>query len=201
MHSAKVRLREILRRTSLQSRDEAVFRLASGKMSRYYVDCKQALSDPEARALIGELILERIAGLYFDAVGGLEIGAYPIATAVSDAIFRATGAKVRAFVVRKESKQHGIQGLIAGNVKSGDRALIVDDVVTAGSSTIKAIKGARVADLLVERVIVLIDREEEDGRKNIEAEGVSFEALFTLSQLLDGSDQGTNAGADPSQSE
>jgi orotate phosphoribosyltransferase len=185
MQSVHARLCEILKQTSLQSRDEPVFRLASGKMSRYYVDCKQALSDPEARALIGELIFERLAGLRFDAVGGMEIGAYPIATSASDAIFRATGAKVRAFVVRKESKQHGIQGLIAGHVKPGDKTLIVEDVVTAGTSTITAIRGARQAGLVVDRVIALIDREEEDGRHNIEAERVRFEALTTLSELLD----------------
>jgi orotate phosphoribosyltransferase len=200
MHSARVRLRDILNRTSLQSRDEAVFRLASGKMSRHYVDCKQALSDPEARALVGQLILERLGRISLDAVGGMELGAYPIATSVSDAIFRATGAKVRAFVVRKESKHHGIQGLIAGNAKPGDKTLIVDDVVTAGSATTKAITGARQAGLVVERVIVLIDREEEDGRKRIEAQGVSFEALFTLSELLDDSSQSSTATADPGQS-
>jgi orotate phosphoribosyltransferase len=200
MHSAKVRLCEILRRTSLQSRDEPVFRLASGKMSRYYVDCKQALSDPEARALVGQLILERIGGTSFDAVGGMELGAYPIATSLSDTIFRATGAKVRAFVVRKEPKQHGIQGVIAGNVTPGDNALIVDDVVTAGSSTIKALKGARSVGLVVGRVIVLVDREEKDGRKNIEEQGVLFEALFTLSELLDGPNQDATSDADPSQS-
>jgi len=182
---AKVRLCEILRRTSLQSREEPVFRLASGRMSRHYVDCKQALSDPEARVLVGRLILERIGGRSFDAVGGMEVGAYPIATSISDAIFATTGARVRAFVVRKQAKLHGIQGLIAGNVLPGDKTLIVDDVVTAGSSTIKAIKGARQAGLLVNHVVVIIDREEEDGRNNIEAEGVSFEALMTLSELLD----------------
>jgi orotate phosphoribosyltransferase len=189
MHWAKRRLREILRQTSLQCRDEPVFRLASGKTSRYYVDCKQALSDPEARAVVGQLMLEQLGGIPLDAVGGMELGAYPIATAVSDAIFRATGAKVRAFVIRKESKQHGIQGLFAGNVKPGDKTLIVDDVVTAGTSTVKAIKGARKQGLIVEQVIVLIDREEEEGRKNIEAQGVGFQALTTLAELLDGSEQ------------
>src|SRR5215472_12545089 len=200
MSSAKVRLCEILRRTSLQSQDKPVFRLASGKMSRYYVDCKQALSDPEARALVGQLILERLGGISLDAVGGMELGAYPIATSVSDAIFRATGTKVRAFVVRKEPKQHGIQGVIAGNVKSGDNTLIVDDVVTAGSSTINAIKRARQLGLVVERVIALIDRQEEGGRENIEAEGVSFEALITLSELLDHAGQNTSQSANPNQS-
>jgi orotate phosphoribosyltransferase len=185
MQASKIRLREILRSTSLQSRDEPVFRLASGKMSRYYVDCKQALSDPEARDLIAQLILERLRGIPFDAVGGMELGAYPIAISVSDAVFRATGAKVRAFVVRKESKHHGILGVIAGNVKRGDKALIVEDVVTAGSSTIKAIEAARRIGLVVERVIALIDREEEDGRKNIEEHNVPFDALLTLSECLE----------------
>jgi orotate phosphoribosyltransferase len=183
--SAKSRFRDILRQTSVQSREQPVFRLASGKMSRHYIDCKQALSDPEARALVGRLILDRIADCSFEAVGGLEIGAYPIATSVSDAIFRTTGAKVRAFVLRKEPKGHGNTALIAGSVKPGERTLIVDDVVTAGGSTIKAIKGAREAGLVVERVIVLIDRQEEDGRKNIESHGVSFDALLTLAELLD----------------
>jgi orotate phosphoribosyltransferase len=185
MQSASVRLRELLRRTSLQTRDQPIFRLASGKMSRHYVDCKQALSDPEARALVGQLVCDLLRGVCLDAVGGPELGAYPIATAVSDAIFRATGSKVQAFVVRKEAKGHGIQGLIAGNVKAGDKTLIVDDVVTAGSSTIKAIEGVRRSGLIVERVVVLVDREEEDGRKKIEAQGVSFEALTTLSELLE----------------
>src|ERR1700752_2357437 len=106
MNSVTLRLHQIIRETSLQSGDQPVFRLASGKMSRYYVDCKQALSDPEARALIGQLIFERLGGVSLDAVGGMELGAYPIATSVSDAVFRATRAKVRAFVVRKESKDH-----------------------------------------------------------------------------------------------
>src|SRR5579872_1661165 len=102
MNSARARLRELLRKTSLQVREAPTFRLASGKLSRYYIDCKQALSDPEARSLIGQLVFERLGGVSIDAVGGMEIGAYPIATAVSDAVFQATGTKVRAFVVRKE---------------------------------------------------------------------------------------------------
>ncbi len=184
MHSAKQRLCEILSQTSLRCHNEAVFRLASGKMSRYYVDCKQALSDPEARALVGELIASRLAGTSVDAVGGMELGAYPIAIAVSDAVFRAGGAKLKAFVVRKEAKQHGVLGQIAGHVRPGDKALIVEDVVTAGTSTIRAISAARDAGLIVDRVIALLDREEENGRANIEAQGVSFEALATLSDLL-----------------
>jgi orotate phosphoribosyltransferase len=187
------RLIEILRETSVKTAPEPIFRLASGKMSRYYVDCKQALSDPEARALIGQMACDLIQGQSFDVVGGLELGAYPVAIAISDAVFRATGARLRVFVVRKEPKTHGITDLIAGNVRSGERALIVEDVVTSGSSTLKAISGARAAGLVVERVIALIDREEGNGAQNLEADGVEFSALFKLSDLI-GPD---SIGSDP----
>jgi orotate phosphoribosyltransferase len=178
------RLLEIIAKTSLRSEQRPVFRLASGRMSRHYVDCKQALSDPEARDLIGKIIFNIIKDQPLDAVGGLEIGAYPIATSVSDRIFRETGRGVRAFVVRKEPKKHGVDNLIAGDARPSDRTLIVDDVVTTGDSTIHAITRARNAGLHVTRVIVLIDREEDDGKRNIEAQNVQFGALFTLADLL-----------------
>ncbi len=178
------RLLEIIAKTSLRSEQRPVFRLASGRMSRHYVDCKQALSYPEARNLIGKLIFNLIKGQSFDAVGGLEIGAYPIATSVSDRVFQETGAEVRAFVVRKEQKKHGVGRLIAGDARPGDKTLIVDDVVTTGGSTIDAITRARKAGLHVNKVIVLIDREEDEGKRNIEAHDVDFTALFTLADLL-----------------
>jgi orotate phosphoribosyltransferase len=193
------RLLEILVRTSFRSEDTPVFKLASGKMSQYYVDCKQALSYPEARELIGALIFNLIKGEEYDAVGGLEIGAYPIATSVSDRIFRETGKSVRAFVVRKNVKPHGIQSLVAGDVHQGQKALIVDDVITTGTSTIDAIQRARAAGLAVSRAIVLVDREEGDGKRNIEHEDVRCTALFTLADLLRASKQNAaNARPHPS---
>ncbi len=200
MERKRHRLLEILKETSFRSNPEPVFRLASGRFSKYYVDCKQALSYPEARALIADLICDRIKGESFDAVGGLEIGAYPVAACVSDAIYRETRKVVRVFVVRKEPKTHGIRDLIAGDIRAGDEALIVDDVVTEGNSTLKAIRGAREAGLRVERVVVLVDREEGDGRKNIEAAGVKFDALCTLRELAalpDDSNQGATRHAHP----
>src|SRR5690349_13749017 len=88
MEPKRRRLLQMLKSTSFRSSPEPVFKLASGGLSKYYVDCKQALSYPEARALIAELICERLKGESIDAIGGLEIGAYPIATCVSDAIYR-----------------------------------------------------------------------------------------------------------------
>ena len=189
MEAGRRRLIEILRETSVKSSEEPTFRLASGKMSRFYVDCKQALSDPEARGLIGGLAAELIDVRAIDAIGGLELGAYPIAIAISDAIFRTNGVKLRVFVVRKEPKSHGIKDLIAGNIAAGDRALIVDDVVTTAGSTIKAIRGARAAGLVVERALALIDREEEQGAENLAAEGVVFAPLFRLRELLEVANQ------------
>jgi orotate phosphoribosyltransferase len=184
MDDGWARLLAIVKETSFRSDAQPVFRLASGRDSRYYVDCKQALSYPEARALIGELICERVADGTFDAVGGMEIGAYPIATSVSDAAFRAAGITLRAFVVRKEAKGHGVGNLLAGDARKGDRALIVEDVITSGKSTIDAINRARAAGLQVSRVVALVDREEDNGRANIEALGVRCESLFTLSDLI-----------------
>src|SRR5208282_1106552 len=121
---------------------------------------------------------------HFDAVGGMEIGAYPIAASVSDRIFQETGRSVRVFVVRKEPKGHGVGNLIAGDARAGDRTLIVDDVITTGGSTIDAIRRARDAGLQVTHAVVIVDREEESGRRNIEHLGVTVASLFTLSEVL-----------------
>jgi len=192
MISAKRKLLEIFYRTSFKSSDEPVFRLASGTQSKYYIDCKQALSEPEARGLIGDLIFDLTRDESFDSIGGLELGAYPIATTVSDTVFRQTGKPVRAFVIRKQPKTHGVTDLIAGHVEAGDNTLIVDDVVTTGGSTIQAIKGARQAGLIVTRVVVLVDRDEGGGRGNIEAEGVKFDALLTLAELRELKNESAN---------
>jgi orotate phosphoribosyltransferase len=184
MNPGQCRLLEIIAKTSFRQDAKPVFHLASGIDSKYYVDCKQALSFPEARGLIAEMILERISPDAIDAVGGLEIGAYPIATTLSDRVYAKTGRSIRVFVVRKEPKKHGIRDLIAGLVESNDRALIVDDVITSGSSAIHAVKTARAAGLRVDRVIAIVDREESHGRENIEENGVQFEALFTLKDLI-----------------
>jgi orotate phosphoribosyltransferase len=184
MVAERSRLLEILTRTSFRREKEAVFKLASGAMSEYYVDCKYALSDPEARKIIGKLIYDLVKNETYDAVGGLEIGAYPIATSVSDRIYQENAQTVRAFVVRKQAKSHGIRSLLAGDVNPGDRALIVDDVITTGNSTIDAVERTREAGLIVSRVIVLVDRNEGDGKKNIEAHGVTCASLFSLADLI-----------------
>ena len=186
----KERLIQVLIDTkAFQYSSTPIFTLASGAKSDVYVDCRIALSYPEARRAVGELMLERIAparepgATLPAAVGGLLIGAFPIAIAVSDAADRRDGRLIRVFVVRKEPKQHGLKKLIEGAVQPGDRALIVDDVVTSGGSTIEAIRRSREFGLEVTHAVAIIDREEQNGRATIEAEGVSFAALCTLRDL------------------
>ncbi len=175
-------LLEHLVATSFKWSAQPRFPLASGRVSDCYIDCKTALSYPEVRRLIGELMVERVGSKAFDVVGGLELGAYPVAIAVSDALYLQTGSSTRVFVVRKKAKGHGLERWIEGVVKPGDRALIVEDVVTSGGSTLRAIEHSRESNLEVVGVLAVVDRE-EGGRSAIEQQGFPFEALVTLSDL------------------
>jgi len=184
MASAWDRWLQILLETqSFKSSSTAIYPLASGTLSQFYIDCRRALSYPEARQVVGKLIYDRVRSLELDAVGGLLVGAYPIAIAVSDAAYALAGRVVRAFVIRKEPKQHGLKKLIEGDVIRGQRVLIVDDVITSGGSTVEAIEKSRQEGLEVIKAIALIDRQEQKGRENIEKQGVPFEALCTLDDL------------------
>ena len=179
------RLLQIIVETSFYAKNEPTFPLASGILSRYYIDCKIALSYPEVREHIGQLIFEQIGSDDIDAVGGLALSAYPIAVAVSDTFYRESGKIIRAFVVRKEVKPHGLRKHIEGDVRKGDRVLIVDDVITTGKSTIDAILKSKEEGLQVVRAIALIDRQECNGANDIENCGIPFNALLTLKNLCD----------------
>jgi orotate phosphoribosyltransferase len=181
--TAKEELLDFVTRVSFREEAEPVFTLASGIKSRFYVDAKMALAFPRVRELAGRLVLERVDVTPVDAVGGLAMGAIPLAIAVSDAIHHATGRNVPAFVVRKEAKQHGLQKFIEGYRQAGARALIVDDVITSGGSTIEAIEKSRNEGMVVEAAVALIDRQESSGRENIERAGVRFHAILTLAEL------------------
>jgi len=183
MEDRRERLLRLLFEKSFRFSEEPTFRLVSGRLSRYYVDCKPTTMHPEGMALVGELFYERIAHLELDGVGGLTMGADPIAYSVALHAYR-QGKAIKAFVVRKEPKKHGTQRWIEGDVREGERVCIVEDVVTTGQSTIKAIERAREAGLEVGQVVALVDREEDEGRQNILRHSVSVEALFTISQLM-----------------
>jgi orotate phosphoribosyltransferase len=160
------------------------FRLASGLTSPYYVDCRALMAQPSARALVARLAWQSLNHLPIDCIGGLEIGAISIATTISDYAYTATPRQEwRTFVVRKQPKDHGLGKLIEGVVKSSDRALIVDDVLTSGGSLLKAVAAARAAGLVVTHALVIVDRKEQNGRRKVEAEGLTLLSLLTIDDL------------------
>jgi orotate phosphoribosyltransferase len=160
------------------------FTLASGRQSTLYIDARITTMSPDGLALIGPLGVSAIhdAGWDVDAVGGLTLGADPIACAVSYA--SATGAApLRAFTVRKEPKAHGTGKLIEGAFQSGDRVVVVEDTITTGSSAKKAIDAVRAAGGTVIGVLALVDRE-EGGRETLEAEGLPVLSLARASEIV-----------------
>jgi orotate phosphoribosyltransferase len=179
------RLIEIICHNSFQYRDKPIYPLSSGAMSRFYFDMKKTFSHGEAQFLTGKLVFEKIKelGLNIDAIGGLTMGADPLAYSVARYSYD-VGAPINAFVIRKEPKKHGLQLPIEGDVKKGDNVLIVDDVVTTGNSTIKAINIARQNGLIVKAAMVLIDRCEQNGRQNIEALGLHVYDIFTIQDFI-----------------
>jgi len=163
---------------------EKGFKLASGEISPFYVDCRALMAHPEARRLVAQLACEALAEIDIDCLGGLELGAIPIAVTVSDFTCAAARQRVwRTFVVRKQAKDHGLGELIEGSIRPGDRALIVDDVLTSGGSLLKAVGAAREAGLRVEHALVLVDRQEQDGRARVEREKIAVISLMTIQDL------------------
>lgn len=179
------RLIEIIRERSFQYSGEPKFKLASGAVSNFYFNMKKTTQSPEGMHLVGKIILERIRelDLHPDAIGGLTLGADPIAYAVAMHSY-GSGEPIEAFVIRKEPKGHGLRLPIEGNVEPGDHVIIIDDVVTTGGSTIKAINVAKENDLTIDAVIVLVDRCEQQGRQNIEALGYPVYDILTVNDFM-----------------
>lgn len=176
------RLEELIRERALKVADEPIFKLSSGKMSNYYVDLRTITLDPEGGYVIGNVIYNIVKDKNPDAVGGLTLGADPIAYATS-LISYINKNPIKPFVVRKEPKGHGTGKQIEGNVKPGDKVYILEDVVTTAGSSLKAVKVARDFGLEVMGVITLVDRE-EGGEENIKKEGLELISIFKVSYLL-----------------
>jgi orotate phosphoribosyltransferase len=181
--SHKEKLMKLLIEKSVKYSNTADFKLASGRMSNFYIDCRKVTHNAEGKYLIGNIIFNMIKDLPIDAIGGLTLGADPIAAAVSYTAFL-NKKPVHSFVVRKEQKEHGLKKLVEGDVQGGSRVLIVDDVITTGGSTVKAITAARAEGLEVKVVIVLVDRE-EGGREEITKYISDVRPLFIKTELLD----------------
>lgn len=175
-------------RQSFKYSDEPIFKLVSGRMSQFYIDCKPVAMSPRGMYLIGHLIFDRIRLLRVAGIGGLTFGADPIAMAAAYTSEIDAGwgegriKRVSAFSIRKERKEHGTGKWIEGDLAPGQRVVIVDDVATTGGSTIKAIERARFEGLKVVEAIVLVDRQ-EGGLENIKAH-VPASAIITRDELL-----------------
>ncbi len=178
--------REALKKIILaKSYEKKTVTLSSGIESDFYFDGKQTTLHPEGSYLTGKLFLEALNDIPdVEGVGGLTLGADPIATALSLVSFLEE-RPIPAFIIRKEPKGHGTGAWLEGrnNLRSGARVVIVEDVVTSGGSSLKAIRRAEEEGMEVLGVITLVDRE-EGGRENIEKEGYWLKAIFTKSELL-----------------
>jgi orotate phosphoribosyltransferase len=181
MDDQRKELRDIIRQKSIRLGD---FTLSSGRKSSYYLDCRMTTLDPRGALLIARLILERIRDDHIraEAVGGLAIGADPIATAVA-VVSGLEGMPLSAFIVRKEAKGHGTQRSIEGyDGKPGTRVIVVDDVCTSGDSILKAAEKAEEAGYEVAAAFCVVDREE--GGAELIGKRYPFYALFTAKELL-----------------
>ncbi len=179
----KQELIEIICRKSFKYSRKPIFKLVSGKMSCFYINCKPTTLSPRGMFLVGHLVFEAIKDLNADGVGGLTFGADPIAVATAFAS-ELKGKPVNAFSIRKTKKDHGIIRWIEGDVKPGDRIVIIDDVATTGGSTIKAIERARSEGLNVVRAVILIDRQ-EGGLENIRKHVEDVSAIISRDELIE----------------
>jgi orotate phosphoribosyltransferase len=139
--------------------------------------------DPEGKELIGRLIFSKIRDLDVSGIGGLELGSIPISGAVS-LISQLEGKPIKEFIVRKEKKDHGISARVEGECVPGEKVVVVDDVITTGGSTIKAIETVGTLGLKVVKVVVLVDREEMNGRQNIEKLCPDVQTLIKRSEVM-----------------
>jgi orotate phosphoribosyltransferase len=175
------RLKELLVERSVQRGD---FVLASGARSSLYVDCRTTTMHAEGQFLVGQLGWEllRDSGLQPDVIGGLTMGADPVAYAIAHASWLA-GSPVNAFSVRKEAKEHGTGRRIEGCFERGNSVVVVEDVVTSGGSALHACDAVLAEGGKVLAVLTIIDREME-GRQRIERAGYRLLSMFDISELI-----------------
>jgi orotate phosphoribosyltransferase len=181
--ASRARLAEIIRKRSF-GRGEIT--LASGRKSDFYFNLKPTMLDPEGATLLAELTYEALKDDELDYVGGLEMGAVPLAGAIAQLSW-IKGHPIAAFFVRKKPKEHGarlaVEGLAKGESLDGKRIVIVEDVTTTGSSAMKAVEAVREAGGMVALVLTMVDREEGATEAFAEA-GLAFRSLYKATEFL-----------------
>jgi orotate phosphoribosyltransferase len=177
----KQELIHILCEKSFKYTPEPTFKLVSGQMSRFYINCKPTTLSPRGMYLAGHLVLEEVKGLNLAGIGGLTFGADPIAMATAFAS-ELRGCPINAFSIRKTQKDHGVIKWVEGDMKPGDRVAIIDDVATTGGSTLKAIERAGSEGLDVVKAVILVDRQ-EGGVQTI-GRYVDVSAVITKDDLM-----------------
>ena len=184
-HPYRAELLELIRTRSF---GRGRIKLASGRESDYYIDMRPTTLHPAGATCVGELIVDALQGMPVDFVGGLEMGAVPIATAVAIASAR-RGGSIQAFFVRKKAKDHGakklVEGLPKGETLKGRNVVIVDDVMTTGGSSVQAINAVREEGGNILLVLTIVDRL-EGAAATFAAEKLPFRALYTADEFLDG---------------
>jgi orotate phosphoribosyltransferase len=178
----KQELIRILCEKSFKYSPEPSFKLVSGKMSQFYVNCKPTTLSPRGMFLVGHLVFDAIKNLKPDGIGGLTFGADPMAIATAF-VSELKATPMKAFSIRKTQKDHGIVRWIEGDMNPGQRVVIIDDVVTTGGSTIQAIERARSEGLEVVKAVILVDRQ-EGGLENIREHVTDVTAIITRDDLM-----------------
>ena len=172
------RLIELVQRDALRFGD---FTLASGKKATYYLDCRKLTLDSEGANVVAAGILETLGDDLPDAVGGMAIGADPITAAVITVAWQQK-KPLKGFIVRKEAKGHGTGQQVEGPIESGQRAVMMEDVITTGGSSLRAIEHAREFGLVVDRLVTIVDRG-ENSVEIFDKVGVKFTSLLHVSDL------------------
>jgi orotate phosphoribosyltransferase len=179
----RARLIDLLRELSFERRRVV---LASGRESDFFIDCKQTILTAEGHALTGELMFQALDELpTCDAVGGVELGGCPLASAVSLVSFQ-KGRPLTGFYVRKQRKDHGTAKLVEGDksLKPGTRIALLEDVVTTGGSSLKAVETLKAVGAVVVGIIALVDRQ-EGGAETIRAAGLPLVTLSTRADFME----------------
>jgi orotate phosphoribosyltransferase len=175
----KERLLEIIKEKSLL---KGRFKLASGAMSDYYLDMKPTTLNPEGAALVAEIVFSMLSDDDdVDSIGGLELGAVPIVSAVCARSW--PERPINGFVVRKEKKGHGTDKKIDGNFRDGTTVILFDDVTTKGGSVLQAVEAVRLRGAKVKKIITLVDRL-EGAKQNLQKEGIPLVSIFDSHDLL-----------------